>query len=184
MDERGKIDTYSYNEYDELVELAQGNYTYSYSYDSEHDRVSSVKTDTRIYTYKSWYEYEEGLVLREEEEVASIFEGVRRQIEKIEEAEGCILVKEDYDVVYYRRREEKTSYLLDKSVKYTTVLRDDSNVYVYGHEVVLSDDEVLVSGLNSSVVARIVGSKIEKYDYSDYGRNDKIVNSQYFMVNC
>ena len=65
--------------------------------------------------------------------------------------------------------------MLDKSVKYTTVLRDDSNVYVYGHEVVLSDDEVLVSGLNSSVVARIVGNKVEKYDYSDYGKNDKIV---------
>ena len=70
--------------------LQQGQYKYEYTYDAEHDRVQSVKSDTKDYGYTRWYEYEEGLVLRSEEEVIDIFDNLREQVEIVEENEGCV----------------------------------------------------------------------------------------------
>ena len=173
--ENGRIDKYSYNEHDELVVLQQGQYKYEYTYDAEHDRVQSVKSDTKDYGYTRWYEYEEGLVLRSEEEVIDIFDNLREQVEIVEENKGCTITKEGNEDAYYNKKPVTTKYLLDKNVEYTTVLKDKSNEYVYGHNLVRSNEEVVVSGFNGSVVARVVGSKVTKDDYSDFGKNDKIV---------
>ena len=54
------------------------------------------------------------------------------------------------------------------------MLKDDESLYVYGDQLLQSNQEDIVNGLNDSVVAKVNGNKVEKISYNDYGNTKDI----------
>ncbi len=169
----GKTNEYVYDDLNQLIELKQGQYIYSYKYDAQKERISQTKKDTKVYRYDDWYEYNEQVALMDKKEVKEAFVSLKRQA-----AEGdgkiCSNLVVGANEVNYKKQNEETQFILDRNREYTEVLKDDTSLYVYGEQLLQSDQYDIVNGLNDSVVAKIDGNKIEKISYNDYGNTRDI----------
>ncbi len=165
----GTIDKYTYDEYDQLVQLEQGQYVYDYHYDGQNQRIKQIKTDTNDYHYDVWYNYVD-YVTFDDNEVTSGFDVLRNQVEQLEATNGLCssILSDSYDVTYYKEP-EIIDYTLDRNQEYTEILVSNDQQFIYGNSLLQDDKETIVTGLNNSVIARVENDIIETIEYSDYG---------------
>ena len=173
--EDGQKEKYSYNEFEQLIEVDKGQYVYSYVYDGEQERIGQTKKDTQDYHYDVWYTTRKNLNLVSKEEITDTFDSLREQVAKKEKNKNSCIVtgKKKEDVTYYKKDIE-TRYLLDRNAEYTEVLNDGTVDYIYGKNLLEDSYGLVVNGWNNSIVARIEESGIKIVSYNDYGATKNI----------
>ena len=170
INEDGRIDLYTYDEFNQLTQLQQGQYTYDYKYDAEKERISQKRTDTKDYHFDQWYTYSEQLPVVSDETIKTTFASLKEQVrEKKSNGNVCSYIASDsYDVTYFKQP-ETTTYVVDRNVEFSTILKENDTVNVYGENLLQSNDKTIVNGYNDSVVAEVSKNKVEKLSYFDYG---------------
>ncbi len=179
VNEDGRVDFYKYNEFNQLIQLQQGQFTYDYKYDAENERISQTRKDTKDYHFDEWYSYREDLPTISDSQIKNVFENVKKQVSKKQKnGNVCSYIATDsYDVEYFKKP-ETTTYLVDRTMEFSNVLKSNDTVNIYGETLLQSNNATIVNGWNDSVVAKVTKNNVKKVSHSDYGEVKNINSGQ------
>ncbi len=78
----GREDNYTYDEWDQMIELSQGQEIYAYAYDGQGGRIRQTYEDQRDYQMEVWYYREEQESMIEERELKETIQAFKEKVRK------------------------------------------------------------------------------------------------------